>query len=139
MINMIKKEILKNYIDGLNHQSDCDNHFNDVLKFIHADNYNISLVSESFTIAMDALIEEVIGKNTFDCLQWWLWETNVGIGDNKFGVDPVIFDKNGDTTHTLDTFDKLYDYLISLDDVEVSVTEMFEKVTSKKDFKEPAG
>jgi len=84
-----------------------------------------------FTIAMDALIEEVIGKNTFDCLQWWLWETNVGIGDNKFGVDPVIFDKNGDTTHTLDTFDKLYDYLISLDDAEVSVTEMFEKVTSK--------
>ena len=121
MINMIKKEILKNYVDGLNQQNKCDNKFYDVLKFIHADNYNISLVSESFTIAMDALIEEVIGKNTFDCLQWWLWETNVGIGDNEFGVDPVIFDKNGDTTHTLDTFDKLYDYLISLDDEE-SVT-----------------
>jgi len=131
MINMIKKEILKNYVDGLNQQNKCDNKFYDVLKFIHADNYNISLVSESFTIAMDALIEEVIGKNTFDCLQWWLWETNVGIGDKEFGVDPVIFDKNSQITHTLDTFDKLYDYLISLDDAEVSVTEMFEKVTSK--------
>ena len=131
MINMIKKEILKNYVDGLNQQNKCDNKFYDVLKFIHADNYNISLVSESFTIAMDALIEEVIGKNTFDCLQWWLWETNVGIGDNQFGVDPVIFDKNDEIIHTLDTFDKLYDYLISHDDAEVSVTEMFEK--------EPAG
>jgi len=122
MINMIKKEILKNYVDGLNQQNKCDKKFHDVLKFIHADNYNISLVSESFTIAMDALIEEVIGKNTFDWLQWWLWESNVGIGDNKFGVDPVIFDKNSQITHTLDTFDKLYDYLISLDDAEVSVT-----------------
>ena len=130
MKNMIKKEILKNYIDGLIHQNECDNKFYDVLKFIHADNYNISLVSESYTIAMDALIEEVIGKNTFDCLQWWLWETNVGIGDNKFRVDPVIFDKNDEIIHTLDTFDKLYDYLISLDDAEVSVTEMFEKVTA---------
>ena len=131
MKNMIKKEILKNYVDGLNQQNKCDDKFHDVLKFIHADNYNISLVSESFTIAMDALIEEVIGKNAFDWLQWWLWETNVGIGDNEFGVDPVIFDKNSQITHTLDTFDKLYDYLISLDDAEVSVTEMFEKVTSK--------
>ena len=131
MKNMIKKEILKNYIDGLNHQNECDNKFHDVLKFIHPDNYNISLVSEKYSMAMEALVEEFIGPIAFDFLQWWLWETNVGIGDNKFRVDPFIFDKNGDTTHTLDTFDKLYDYLISLDDAEVSVTEMFEKVTSK--------
>ena len=114
MINMIKKEILKNYIDGLNHQSDCDNHFNDVLKFIHADNYNISLVSESFTIAMDALIEEVIGKNAFDWLQWWLWETTAGIHGIELTVEPEIFDGEK-LIHTIDTFDKLYDYLAQLE------------------------
>ena len=111
---MIKKETLKKYIDGLNHQNECDNKFHDVLEFIHADNYNISLVSEKYSMAMEALVEEFIGTVAFDFLQWWLWETNVGIGDNKFGVEPEIFDGEK-LIHTIDTFDKLYDYLAQLE------------------------
>ena len=111
---MIKKETLKKYIDGLNHQNECDNKFHDVLEFIHADNYNISLVSEKYSMAMEALVEEFIGKNAFDWLQWWLWETNAGIHGIELTVEPEIFDGEK-LIHTIDTFDKLYDYLAQLE------------------------
>ena len=112
---MIKKEILKNYIDGLNHQNECDNKFHDVLEFIHADNYNISLVSEKYSMAMEALVEEFIGPIAFDFLQWWLWETTAGMNGNGItGVEPEIFDGKK-LIHTIDTFDKLYDYLAQLE------------------------
>ena len=110
---MIKKEILKNYVDGLNHQNECDNKFHDVLKFIHPDNYNISLVSEKYSMAMEALVEEFIGKTAFDWLQWWLWETTAGIHGIELTVEPEIFDGEK-LIHTIDTFDKLYDYLAQL-------------------------
>jgi len=111
---MIKKETLKKYIDGIQHQNDCEDKLFEALKFTHSDNYNISLVSEKYSMAMEALVEEFIGTVAFDFLQWWLWETNVGISDNKFGVEPQIFDGEK-LIHTIDTFDKLYDYLAQLE------------------------
>ena len=121
---MIKKETLKAYIDGVQHQYDCDDNVQKALKSIHADNYNISFVSEKYTQAMEELMEEFIGETASEWLLWWMWETNVGIGKNCFpietradhrGVDPHIF-VDDELVHNLDTFDKLYDYLTTLDD-----------------------
>ena len=36
---MIKKETLKKYIDGIQHQLDCEDKLFEALKFIHSDNY----------------------------------------------------------------------------------------------------
>ena len=110
---MIKKETLKKYIDGIQHQNDCEDKLFEALKFIHSDNYNISLVSEKYSMAMEALVEEFIGPIAFDFLQWWLWETTAGIHGIELTVEPEIFDGEK-LIHTLDTFDKLYDYLAQL-------------------------
>jgi hypothetical protein len=121
---MIKKETLKAYIDGVQHQYDCDDSVQEVFKSIHGDNYNITFVSEKYTQAMEELVEEFIGETASEWLLWWMWETNVGIGKNSFpietradhrGVDPHIF-VDDELVHNLDTFDKLYDYLTTLDD-----------------------
>jgi len=106
---MIKKETLKNYIDGIKHQNDCEDKLFDALKFIQPDNYNISLVSDTYFMAMEAVVEEFMGEVAFEYLQWWMWETSAGINNNT--QEPEIFDNDGKLLHTLDTFDKLYDYL----------------------------
>ena len=112
---MIKKETLKKYIDGIQHQNDCEDKLFEALKFTHSDNYNISLVSEKYSMAMEALVEEFIGPIAFDFLQWWLWETTAGMNGNGItGVEPEIFDGEK-LIHTIDTFDKLYDYLAQLE------------------------
>ena len=121
---MIKKETLKAYIDGVQHQYECDDLMCDALKFVHSDNYNITMVSEEYVSGMDAVMEEYLGHVAHDYLSWWMWETNVGIGKNSFpietradhrGVDPHIF-VDDELVHNLDTFDKLYDYLTTLND-----------------------
>ena len=127
---MIKKETLKAYIDGVQHQYECDDKLHDALKLIHDDNYNISFVSEEYTSGMYEVMEDFLGHVAHDYLSWWMWETNVGIGKNSSpietradhrGVDPHIFIE-GELTQTLDTFDKLYDFLATLD-TETSVTD----------------
>ena len=112
---MIKKETLKAYIDGVQHQHDCDDKLHDALKSIHGDNYYISFVSDKYTQAMEELVEEFIGETASEWLLWWMWETNVGIGKNVHGVDPHIF-VDDELVHNLDSFDKLYDYLTTLND-----------------------
>jgi hypothetical protein len=121
---MIEKETLKAYIDGVQHQYDCDESVQEVFKSIHGDNYNITMVSEEYVSGMDAVMEEYLGHVAHDYLSWWMWETNAGIGKNSFpietradhrGVDPHIF-VDGELAHNLDTFDKLYDFLTTLDD-----------------------
>jgi hypothetical protein len=112
---MIKKETLKAYIDGVQHQYECDDLMCDALKFVHSDNYNITMVSEEYTSGMDAVMEEYLGHVAHDYLSWWMWETNVGIGKIVLGVDPHIF-VDDDLVHNLDSFDKLYDYLTTLND-----------------------
>jgi len=108
---MITKEILKNYIDGIQHQDDCERKVFEALAFIQPDNYNITLVSEKYSRAMEELIEEFIGETAFEWLQWWMWETNAGMKNTVHGVEPEIFEGE-ELIHTLDTFDKLYDYLV---------------------------
>ena len=109
---MIKKETLKKYIDGIQHQNDAEQKLFEALKFIQPDNYNISLVSETYSMAMEAVLEEFMGAVAYDYLQWWMWETNAGMNNNVSGVEPEVFDSDGKLLHTLDTFDKLYDYLL---------------------------
>jgi hypothetical protein len=123
MMIMIKKETLKAYLDGVQHQYDCDDNVQEVFKAIHGDNYNITFISEKYSNGMHEVMEDFLGHVSHDCLQWWMWETNVGIGKNCFpietradfrGVDPHIF-VGDELVHNLDSFDKLYDYLTTLD------------------------
>ena len=111
---MIKKETLKAYLDGVQHQYECDDLMCDALKFIQPDNYNIAMVSEEYVSGMDAVMEEYLGHVAHDYLSWWMWETNAGIGKHISGVEPRIF-IDGEVVYELDTFDKLYDYLVILD------------------------
>ena len=115
MMIMIKKETLKAYLDGVQHQYDCDDNVQEVFKAIHGDNYNITFISEKYSNGMHEVMEDFLGHVSHDCLQWWMWETNVGIGKNVHGVDPHIF-VDDDLVHNLDSFDKLYDYLTTLND-----------------------
>lgn len=111
---MIKKETLKAYLDGVRHQYECDAVMVDALKHVHSDNYNITLVSDEYTLGMDAVMKEYLGHVVHDYLSWWMWETNAGVGKHNSGVEPHI--SVGDKiSYVLDTFDELYDYLVTLD------------------------
>ena len=110
---MIKKETLKAYIDGVQHQYECDDLMCDALKFVHSDNYNITMVSEKYTSGMDAVMEEYLGHVAHDYLSWWMYSFPIETRADHRGVDPHIF-VDDELVHNLDTFDKLYDYLTTL-------------------------
>lgn len=116
---MIKKETLKAYIDGVQHQYDCDDKVQKAFKTINGDNYNIGFISEKYSKGMDAVMIEYLGHVAHDYLSWWMWETNAGIGKSARGVEPHIF-IGGVLAHDLgsfdDSFDKLYDYLTTLNE-----------------------
>ena len=76
---------------------------------------NIGEMTDNIVSAYRELLEKNMNdqynKITGTTISWWLYETNVR---NGFGVDPEIYDLNGELVCRLDTPEELYDYLIQM-------------------------
>lgn len=76
---------------------------------------NIGELTDDIVSAYRELLEKNMGdqynKITGTTISWWLYETNVR---NGFGMDPEIYDLNGELVCRLDTPEELYDYLIQM-------------------------
>lgn len=74
---------------------------------------SIGGVTDNIISAYRELLEKNMNDQyngvTGTIISWWLYETNV---QNDFGVDPEIYDLNGELVCRLDTPEELYDYLI---------------------------
>lgn len=106
---MISKEVLKQYIDALKETDKVFDKLNLALQGINADNPSIYLIPEVYPKAVEAILSEILGEHNFDTLMWWIYECNCGETHSH------IWEKEDlgklEPTHTLDTFDKLYQYL----------------------------
>jgi hypothetical protein len=107
---MIKKETLKQYVDGFMYQQKCEEELFEVLKTLNNDNYNISLLSEVYFEAIESLLNDVMGDTAFDHLQWLLYETNFN-KNNTYGVEPKIYNADGKVLHHFKTLDDFWKFI----------------------------
>jgi hypothetical protein len=75
---MLSEETLLKYIDGVKYQNEIENEFTTVLSKFDSDNYNVAFVSYKLSHAFDAILIETIGKDKFDWLMWWMFDSEFG-------------------------------------------------------------
>jgi hypothetical protein len=66
------------------------------------DGYSVVTIGECLVTELLDIIRENLQLGNDDILSWWLYED----------VDKVIYDRNGNITHSVRTLDELYDYLV---------------------------
>ncbi len=113
----LSKDKFIHYIAGYAEESAA---FDKLYDLTHFDDYEnplcyssthfLELLSEAFADTDEQTI--IIS----DILSWWVYETAFGRGGSGY-VEPIIYDETcKKELIKLDTVDKLYDYLISLED-----------------------
>ena len=105
---MLDKKILKQYIDAYKDLQEKEDAISTALGKINSDNQIFSLVPDHYQQAVEGLLKETLGIQNLDNLYWWIYECDYGT--NR----PYIWFKDtpNSTPIVLDTFDKLYDFMV---------------------------
>lgn len=79
------------YINAWTKQSEADDAFDSALRKFNYHNSYASLVHEDIEKSYSNLLEFVIGRDNFDLVGWWMFESNFGTYDLTFTVDNVKY------------------------------------------------
>lgn len=92
---MNKLQIVIDYINAMEKQSNADDKFAEALKLLNADNYTMG-TAENISTAYSKLLKKIIGADSFDWLTWWMWECDFGKKPNSlFWIKEVKYDASG--------------------------------------------
>lgn len=98
------KNLIKNYVFARKIQNEKEYEFESALKAFSTENQIYQLICSEYWDAIDAIILHLIGEKGVDWLGWWIYETDYGT------KNALASDDTGNVT--LDTFDKLWDFVI---------------------------
>ena len=108
---MIKKEIFINWINATHTQMKHNLAINEAFRNAGTDTYWMGTTSNELTVALNDIIEDVIGVEGIDIVNWWLYECGE---DNSFGdnvTEPLIYDKDENIIADLTKVEDLYDWI----------------------------
>ena len=93
---MNKQKIAHTYAQATKLQGTATDQFNIGLCSLGMDNYVFSL-AEPIETAYTQLVEELLGPELFEWLNWWIYETDYGTQNMTFALngqdyDPTQFD-----------------------------------------------
>lgn len=92
---MNKLQIVQEYINAVQKQEDAEIGVSDALRKLNPDNYTIGFADHVMT-AYNHLIADILGKEAWDWLTWWMWETDFGQkSEFHFWVNNVKYDPSG--------------------------------------------
>lgn len=98
------KNLIKNYVFARKIQSEKEAEFESALKVFSTENQVFQLICPEYWDAIDAIILHLIGEKGLYWLGWWIYETEYGT------KHAYAEDSTGRVQ--LDTFDKLWDFVI---------------------------
>jgi hypothetical protein len=78
MTNPISKETLEMYVLSIKKNNNIIEALNSSLRELDGENSLFSLMSNDMLVSIDKILTEILGKEKFEWLSWWMWETNFG-------------------------------------------------------------
>lgn len=90
------KSVVQQYVTAVQSQYDKEFALFNALRSFCPDNYIFSM-SNDVIDAYSELIKTIIGKNNFDWVSWWMWETDFGQNSTAFYIHEKQYDPSGMT------------------------------------------
>ena len=88
---MNTQKIAADYANSLKIQANAEDKLNAALGALGSDNQIFGL-AETVTSAYSKLVQELLGTELFEWLNWWMYETEYGTVNMEFIVDNVSYD-----------------------------------------------
>jgi hypothetical protein len=95
-----KIELLKAFVAGVKDQNEAEEKLTDALSAMNNENFIFSL-SERIYGAFSGAVKNLVGKESYDWVDWWLWETDFGTKSFDFTIHGTEYVVN---KMTLDEF-----------------------------------